>query len=367
MQTLTTTERGKNTSAVFLPKSKHQPFFAPAKVQPKLTIGAIDDTYEREADAMADRVMQMPSTLGANSFFKPANAKTLQRKCSGCEQEDKKNHLMRKESGISSGLSVSSSFASSLSASKGGGSPLPKATKNFMETAFRTDFSSVKIHADSQASEMSKRINAKAFTYGNNIYFREGQYNTLSREGKQLLAHELTHVVQQGGGPRSVQRTPAHTYTFISRGSYGSTSPGFRRPSCSAGAAAGTSTIIAGSATPTVTVFPNGTYSVRRNDGVLKTAICGRLAAGLALTQAHEDSHAAGARTGVSTANAAQGLPRNYPDAAACSAALPGILTAWNTTVDTAWANEVTHGPGTNQPTAQTFTEENAAGTCTFT
>lgn len=367
MQTLTTNEKSKNTSAAFLPKSKHQPFFAPAKVQPKLTIGAVDDPHEREADAMADRVMRMPSTLEVNSFFKPANSTTLQRKCSGCEQEEKRKHIMRKESGINSGMSVSSSFTSSLSASKGGGSPLPKATKNFMETAFRTDFSSVKIHTGSQASELSKRINAKAFTNGNNIYFREGQYNTASGEGKKLLAHELTHVVQQGGSLRRVQRTPAYTYTFISRGSYGATSPGFRRPSCSAGAAAGTSTLVAGSATPTVTVYPNGTYSVRRNDGVLKTATCARLAAGLALTQAHEDSHAAGARTGVTTANAAQGLPRNFPDAAACSAALPGILTAWNTTVDTAWANEVSHGPGTNQPTAQTFTEENAAGTCTFT
>jgi hypothetical protein len=367
MQTLTTTEKGKNTSAVFLPKSKHQPFFAPAKVQPKLTIGAIDDTYEREADAMADRVMRMPSPLNANFFFKPANTKTLQRKCSGCEEENKRKQIMRKEAGINSGLSDSSSFASTLSSSKGGGSPLPKATKSFMETAFRTDFSSVKIHTDSQASEMSKIINAKAFTYGNDIYFREGQYDSGSGAGKQLLAHELTHVVQQGGGLRSVQRTPAHTYTFISRGSYGETTPGFRQPSCAAGAAAGTSTLAAGSASPTVTVFPNGTYSVRRNDGVEQTATCRRLAAGLALTRAHEDSHAAGARTGVTTANTAQGLPRNFPDAAACSAALPGILTAWNTTVDTAWANEVSHGPGTNQPTAQTFTDENAAGTCTFT
>ena len=75
----------------------------------------------------------------------------------------------------------------------------------------------------------------------------------------------------------------AYTYTFISRGSYGETTPGFTRPSCVA-SAAGTSTLVAGSAAPTVTVFPNGTYEVRRNDGVVKTATCARLAAGLAAT-----------------------------------------------------------------------------------
>ena len=158
---------------------------------------------------------------------------------------------------------------------------------------------------------------------------------------------------------------PAPTYTFISRGSYGETAPGFARPSCVAGAA-GASTLVAGSATPVVTVFPSGTYRVRRNDGVVQTATCTRLAAGLAATRAHENSHAAGARAAVAAANTAQGLPQNFATAAACSAAAPAILSAWNTSVDAAWANEVTHGPGTNPPTPQTFTQENAAATCTF-
>jgi hypothetical protein len=155
------------------------------------------------------------------------------------------------------------------------------------------------------------------------------------------------------------------TYTFLSRSSYGQTSPGFTRPSCAA-TAAGTATLVAGSAAPTVTVFPTGTYRVRRNDGVEQTATCTRSAAGLAATQAHEDSHAAGARKGVSDANSAQGLPKNYATPAACAAALPAILTAWNAVVNAAWANEVAHGPGTNPPTAATFVQEHAAGLCTF-
>jgi len=160
---------------------------------------------------------------------------------------------------------------------------------------------------------------------------------------------------------------PPPTYAFISRGSYGQTAPGFTRPSCAAAAApAVTSTLVAGSAAPVITVFPTGRYSVMRNDGVAQTATCTRLAAGLAATTAHENSHANGARAAVTAANTAAGLPQNHATGALCAAALPVVLTAWNTSVNAAWTNEVNHGPGTNPPTAQTFTQEHAAGTCTF-
>jgi hypothetical protein len=195
---------------------------------------------------------------------------------------------------------------------------------------------------------------------GYNIVFDRGHFAPGTHEGRRLLAHELTHVVQQTGCPMKVQRV-GHTYTFISRGSYGQTTPGITRPSCAV--VAGTSTLVAGSAAPTVTVFPNGTYQVRRNDGVVQTATCTRLAAGLAATRAHENSHANGARGAVAAANTAQGLPRTFTPPAVCPGA---FLTAWNTSVNAAWANEVAHGPGTNPPTAQTFTQENAAGTCAF-
>jgi hypothetical protein len=173
--------------------SKAKPF-----VQAKLTVNEPGDIYEQEADAMADRVMRMSSTETA----KPVTGligKSLQRRCAHCEEEEKKKKpVMRKAEAGNSGISVSSSFASSLNASKGGGSPLPQGTRSFMESAFSADFSGVRVHTGNQASEMSKGINAKAFTYGNDIYFNEGQYNPVSSEGKHLLAHELTHTVQQG-------------------------------------------------------------------------------------------------------------------------------------------------------------------------
>ncbi|MEO6977135.1 MAG: DUF4157 domain-containing protein, partial [Mucilaginibacter sp.] len=95
---------------------------------------------------------------------------------------------------------VAGFWQSSLNSSKSGGAPLPAGTKTFMEGAFQTDFSSVRIHTDSRAAEMSKGIQARAFTHGNDIYFNTGQFTPENAEGKRLLAHELTHVVQQQSG-----------------------------------------------------------------------------------------------------------------------------------------------------------------------
>ncbi|MBK7110693.1 MAG: DUF4157 domain-containing protein [Bacteroidetes bacterium] len=176
-------------------------------IRAKSFINSPGDIYEQEANAMADRVMRM-SSIEAVKPVTGLIGKSLQRKCAHCEEEEKKKKpIMRKAEGGNSGISVYSSFASSLNASKGGGSPLPQGTRSFMENAFSTDFSSVKIHTGEQASEMSKGINAKAFTYGNDIYFGEGQYNVDSGEGKHLLAHELTHTLQQNIDSVLLQRT----------------------------------------------------------------------------------------------------------------------------------------------------------------
>lgn len=160
--------------------------------------------------------------------------------------------------------------------------------------------------------------------------------------------------------PVPMQAAP--TFTLISRGSYGDTAPNFTRPTCTANAAGGAD-MTAGSAAPTIRVFANGTYQVRRDsDGVQQTATCTRLDAGKAATQAHEDSHATGARNAVTAANTTAGAPTTFADMAACTTA----LATWNASVNAAWANEVAHGPGTNPPTAATFAEEHAAGGCTF-
>ncbi|WP_164905206.1 eCIS core domain-containing protein [Aequorivita ciconiae] len=182
-------------------------------VQPKLEVNSPGDIYEKEADAMADRVMRMPAidTTHQPQPITGLIGRSVQRKCSKCEEEERKKPIMRKAENGSADIAVSSSFASSLNASKGGGSPLPSETRNFMENAFSTDFSGVRIHADQQAGVMNNDIKARAFTYGNDIYFGNGQLSPHTTQGKRLIAHELTHTLQQTTriARKFIQRTPS--------------------------------------------------------------------------------------------------------------------------------------------------------------
>jgi hypothetical protein len=93
-----------------------------------------------------------------------------------------------------------------LASRQGSGSPLSDDVRSFMEPRFGTDFSGVRIHSDGQAGELSQTLQAKAFTHGQDIYFGAGQYSPGTGAGKRLLAHELTHVVQQAGGGGKIQR-----------------------------------------------------------------------------------------------------------------------------------------------------------------
>jgi hypothetical protein len=82
------------------------------------------------------------------------------------------------------------------------GQPLDAATRAFMEPRFGRDFSQVRVHTDAQAAESAAAVNARAYTVGSDVVFGAGQYSPATAEGKRLVAHELTHVVQQGrGGP----------------------------------------------------------------------------------------------------------------------------------------------------------------------
>ena len=90
-----------------------------------------------------------------------------------------------------------SPMAQRLAENKGKGHPLAPAVRKKMEAAFETDFSEVRIHTDPEAVQMSEELGAQAFTHGHDIYFNEGMFNPSSGSGERLLAHELTHVVQQ--------------------------------------------------------------------------------------------------------------------------------------------------------------------------
>ncbi len=239
------------------PKPISDPFFNPTTIQPKLTVGEPNDKYEVEADNMADKIVKGLGENSFESFSKAPTANTAQRKCSHCQQEEK---IQRRKSvgpneveapaplqlkpvfesaeefpesevqSSSTANSIQSKCAkceeeetihakfdspdttsmsgieTQLKEKRGGGSPLAPELKDEMETGFGVDFSGVNIHTDSTAVEMNKDLNAQAFTHGNDIYFNEGKYDTASTSGKHLLAHELTHTIQQGASSQSINK-----------------------------------------------------------------------------------------------------------------------------------------------------------------
>ncbi|MEO8962987.1 MAG: DUF4157 domain-containing protein [Ginsengibacter sp.] len=189
MQTLATSEKTKNNFGVGMHKNKQQPFFSPIKIQPKLTIGPVDDPYEREADAVAEKVMRMPAN--ENTFFKPAT-NSIQGRYKHCEASEKK--LQMKGESVDASKTVPSVVQDVLTSQ---GQPIDTGARNFMESRFNYDFSNVQIHNDSLAHKSSNDINALAYTHGNHVVFGEGQFQPSTNSGKQLLAHELTHVMQQ--------------------------------------------------------------------------------------------------------------------------------------------------------------------------
>lgn len=151
---------------------------------------------------------------GMHGFFSGKSPEAaISRKCDGCDKEDK----VQKKEGAAGG--AASPHASSQIKSLHGGAFLPNATRSFFEPKFAADFSQVRIHNSSDSHELASSVSAKAFTYKNNIVFSKGAYDTESSKGKQLLAHELTHVVKQNPGiskkesekkeEEKVQRVPA--------------------------------------------------------------------------------------------------------------------------------------------------------------
>jgi len=117
------------------------------------------------------------------------------------EDEDAAGINMKRiqRSSMEDSFDVGGNVESSIQAKKGGGQTLDGGTKNFMESRFGHDFSNVNVHTDAESNSLNESLNARAFTTGSDVFFRSGEYNPNSSQGKELLAHELTHVVQQGG------------------------------------------------------------------------------------------------------------------------------------------------------------------------
>jgi len=207
-------------------------------LQAKLKIGQANDKYEQEADRVADHIMRMPNFHPSfpNNTYSTPQTSVIQRACSSCssefqsaaeenratistklcpqcrdteqdliqrqeenEEEEEEEELIQTKSNTNSAPTVTPEISSGIQSLRGGGRPMSKSERNFFEPRFAANFGNVRIHENEQSSKLAQSINARAFTVGQQIVF--GNNGTPS--DKKLLAHELTHVMQQSGGNKT--------------------------------------------------------------------------------------------------------------------------------------------------------------------
>lgn len=180
------------------------------RVQYKLQIGAVNDPLEAEADRVADQVMRTPEPAGKPKIADPASpaGAAIQRKCAGCEEEEKKLQKSPANASTQDGHAAPPSVDRVLAQP---GRPLDADSRSFFEPRMGIDLGGVRLHDDAEAAESSREVEARAFTVGSHIAFANG-VDTASQSDRRLLAHELAHVAQQTslrrtgsdveGGPR---------------------------------------------------------------------------------------------------------------------------------------------------------------------
>lgn len=214
------------------------------RIQAKLTVTPPDDPEEREADQVAEKIMRMPAQEPApmtgteddagqiipkgSGGTRPGEGKAVQAKCAECTiappnaqegAEDREPDLTadpdkgavnpKSEPSAEPPVPPADGLEPALRSSRGNGRPLPPRLRASMESKFGQDFSAVRIHANGGSAAMAKSIRAQAFTYGSDIFFNQNKFDPDSVAGQTLLAHELTHVIQQRGShplQRKIQR-----------------------------------------------------------------------------------------------------------------------------------------------------------------
>lgn len=202
-------------------------------LQAKLKIGQPNDIYEQEADRVAEQVMNMPEPivrrqeeeeekeepiqtkpiaeqitplvqrqseeekeeLVQTKSLVPEVVPQLQRQPE--EEEEEKGELLQTKEISGQNAEITPDLESRINAIRGGGQPLSESQRAFFEPRFGYDFSQVRVHTDGKAIEVSKMLQARAFTIENNIIFGEGQYEPSTIAGQYLMAHELAHTIQQ--------------------------------------------------------------------------------------------------------------------------------------------------------------------------
>lgn len=215
--TTTSLTATRSASRPFFAKAGGGSFFAPSSVQAapavqlKMSVNKPGDKFEQEADKMATKVMRMttPASPGKKEGLQRQEEEKLQK-----QEEDKLQKAPAEEDRLQRKGSVASAIAadtqSAIRNKTTGGQSLSTDVRSYMEPRFSADFSKVRIHADEESASLSNQLSARAFTYQNHIFFSRDQYQPGTSEGKQLLAHELTHTIQQG---HAVQRSQQVTTT----------------------------------------------------------------------------------------------------------------------------------------------------------
>lgn len=179
---------------------------AASLMQPKLVIDRPQDSYEQEADRVSEQIMRMSEPR-------------LQRNCAcgstqGSTEECKecgKQRLSLQRTSLDAAHQVDGGYAPPIvqDVLRSPAVSLDPQTRAFMERHFGHDFSRVRIHADAGASQAADAVQAQAFTVGSDIVFGSGKFATSTPDGRKLLAHELTHVVQQTGAPAAAAHEAA--------------------------------------------------------------------------------------------------------------------------------------------------------------
>jgi hypothetical protein len=175
------------------------------RLQRKLAVGSVDDPLEREADAVADAVVRMPDSALAVSAAPPQ----VSRKCAECEEEKEKKKKLQMEPAVASlAGAVGEAPAIVRDVLRSPGQPLEASARAFLEPRFGYDFSDVRVHDDARTGSSARALGAHAYAAGSHIAFAPGQYRPRSIEGRELIAHELAHTIQQTAGAPIVRRQP---------------------------------------------------------------------------------------------------------------------------------------------------------------
>ncbi len=175
---------------------------SPRIIQARLKIGQPNDEYEQEADQMAEAIVSKPSSSEATA---DNQTQTLGIQRQGREETEEIEVHAKLTDNIGP-QDTRRTIENQIDSLSGRGQEMPDSVKSYFEPRFGQDFGSVRLHRDSRAAELAQSLNARAFTVGRDIVFGAGEYAPHSLEGKRLIAHELTHVLQQSDGRAVIRR-----------------------------------------------------------------------------------------------------------------------------------------------------------------